>query len=218
MAETAKLAKQCVVRRCPNKVASPRAKFCKSCFIKQARKASKKRKIFNGGKGVVGNKGNKSGTGVVGNKGNKSATGVVDNTGNTTVGKQKVAAGKRSGLRQRASIALIIKKEWLKKIFDHEKTGEIRGSPTSRRGLIHLAQPGALLVGSATISDCTHIARKDFVNFRDKHCIPRLSMVTYSQIWAWHLQSARKYKKPFRYIKPHGAIIWAYPKTAARKG
>ena len=48
--------------------------------------------------------------------------------------------------------------------------------------------------------------------------MPNPDIVKYRRIWAWHLQSAQKYTKPFRYIKRNGAITWAYPKPAVARG
>jgi len=124
----------------------------------------------------------------------------------------KKRAGQRSGLRRSAAIALIIKGQWLEKIFKCEKQWEIRGTATARRGRIHLAQPGGLLVGSALISCCTRIAKEDFLKHQHKHCIHSLSMVPYPKIWAWHLADVKKYETPFRYKKSDGAIIWVHPK------
>ena len=142
--------KKCRASQCPHPAASPRAMFCRLCFVKKAATANRKRKTF---------KGNKGARGVVGNKG---GSGVVGNDGNTTVGKKRVdictSAGKRSGLRRCAPIALVIKEQWLTKIFSRKKEWEIRGQRTKRRGRIHLAQPGGLLVGSASITGCSSIA------------------------------------------------------------
>ena len=99
--------------------------------------------------------GNAKAKGNIGNAGNAKGKGNIGNAGNETRGKIKKRAGQRSGLRRRAAVALIIKEYWLKKIFNHEKQWEIRGAATARRGRIHLAQPGGLLVGSAVISGCT---------------------------------------------------------------
>ena len=57
--------------------------------------------------------GNKSGEGVKGNRGGK---GVKGKRGNGTDGKRKSFAGKRSGVRRSAPIALVIQKQWLDRI------------------------------------------------------------------------------------------------------
>jgi len=58
--------------------------------------------------------------------------------GNCTTGEVKKAfgskGGKRSGLRRKAKVALVIKKPWLDKILSRRKTWEIRGCSTTRRG------------------------------------------------------------------------------------
>jgi len=121
-----------------------------------------------------------------------------------------VKGGKRSGVRRRADIALVVKKPWLKKIFDGTKTWEIRGSKTTRRGTIHLAQSGGRgeLIGSARLVDCVRVPRAELMSHRHRHCIPKLSIVKYREIYAWVLRDARRYGKPFKYSHPGGASVW----------
>jgi len=182
--------------------------LCSICFTKQAARSGAR--SAGNSDGNPGNAGNSKAKGNPGNAGNSK--GNPDNAGNQVRGVSKKRAGKRSGLRRCAPVALVIKERWLSKILSHDKKWEIRGTATARRGRIHLAQPGGLLVGSASISGCTRIRREDFLKHQDKHCVPSLSMVTYPHIWAWHLESVQKYKKPFPYDHNRGAIIWVYPK------
>ena len=150
--------------------------------------------------------GNKGGKGVVGNKGGK---GVVGNRGNTTVGKPKCMSGKRSGVRRGANVALVVRQPWANYILDGAKTWEIRGSKTTRRGWIHLAQSGTgKLVGGARLVDCIRVPHSEFMKHRDLHCVPALSVVKYKAIYAWVFRGARRYKEPFEYSHTTGAIIW----------
>lgn len=169
-----------------------------------------KRKWFKGGGGV---KGNAGGGGVKGNAGNAGARGTKGNAGNA----EPMAAGKRSGQRRASAIALVIKEEWLHLVLAGKKTWEIRGSATARRGRVHLAKPGGLIVGSACVAGCAKIPKQDFAKHIGKHCVPTFSMVPYAEVWAWHLKSVVKYQKPFPYYHAPGAIVWVRPRPVVRK-
>ena len=71
------------------------------------------------------------------------AKGVLGNSGNTMTGRKKKAAGKRCGVRRSAKRALVLKKRWLDLILAGQKTWEIRGSSTGKRGWIHFAESQA---------------------------------------------------------------------------
>ena len=73
--------------------------------------------------------------------------------GNTKKGMSKRKAGKRSGIRRKAKIALVVKKPWIDYLLNGSKTWEVRGSATKRRGWIHLAESGSgKLIGGALSS------------------------------------------------------------------
>ena len=61
---------------------------------------------------------------------------------------------------------LIIKKEHLDKILNGEKTWEIRGSKTHKRGKIGLIQSGSgTIVGECELIDCTdELSKEEFIN------------------------------------------------------
>jgi hypothetical protein len=132
-------------------------------------------------------------------------------SGNKTAGKQKRKAGIRSGKRRSATIALVVKPEWLEKIFAKEKDWEIRGSRTQRRGWIHLAQSraGGKLVGRARLVGCRQLPRESFMSHAARHCVRKLADVPYKNIYAWMLEAAEKYTRPFSYKHAAGAVIWA---------
>ena len=119
-------------------------------------------------------------------------------------------AGNRSGLRRSTKTALVVKKQWLKKILAREKDWEIRGCRTTRRGWIHLAESGAggKLVGRAKVVGCRFIPRSDFLGYVQRHHVTKLSAVPYKTICAWELSCVQKYKKPFDYQHPMGAVTW----------
>ena len=129
--------------------------------------------------------------------------------GNTMKGMSKYKSGKRSGVRRGANVALVVRQPWANYILDGAKTWEIRGSKTTRRGWIHLAQSGTgKLVGGARLVDCIRVPHSEFMKHRDLHCVPALSVVKYKAIYAWVFRGARRYKEPFEYSHTAGASIW----------
>ena len=66
--------------------------------------------------------------------------------------------------------ALIIKKNWLDKIFDEGKTWEMRSRNTKIRGKIGLIESGTgLIVGEAKIVDTLRMKHDELVKQTDKH-------------------------------------------------
>ena len=122
----------------------------------------------------------------------------------------KKRAGKRSGLKRSAKYALVVKKQWLDLIIAGDKDWEIRGSSTARRGWIHFAESkaGGKLVGRARLVDCFSVARSSFETYVRRHRVPSLSMVPYKRIFAWVLQDAERFTRPFAYKHRQGAVIW----------
>ena len=101
----------CSMPGCRKDAASPRAKFCMTCFKTNASLANARRKAFRGGGGVPGNRGNSKG--APGNRVNSGAQGAPGNRGNTTAGRKKKLAGKRSALRRSTKLVLVVKTPWL---------------------------------------------------------------------------------------------------------
>ena len=119
------------------------------------------------------------------------------------------AGGKRSGLRRKTEMALVIKKFWLDKILARKKVWEIRSSSTKRRGWIHLAESkSGNIVGGANLVDCFQIKRSEFCKYRQRHCVQKLKDIKYKNIWAWVVKGAKKYSKPFPYYHTAGAVIF----------
>ena len=215
METNTKASNKCSKPHCRNDAASRRAKLCTDCFRTSASYASSKRKVFGGntttarGKGVLGNKGNTRGKGVLGNKGN-----TTNNKGNMTTGPKKRQAGKqggkRSALRRSAKMLLIVKNPWLDLILSRDKTWEIRDAQTKQRGKVHLALSGAggRIVGQCHITDSVAIDKIMLEMTFSKHRIKDLARITYRRPHAWVLSKARRYKKPFVYSHPQGAIKW----------
>ena len=114
------------------------------------------------------------------------------------------------GARRHASRALVIKKEWLDKILMGATDWEIRGSPTTRRGWIHLVESkaGGKLRGRARLCDCREIPRADFLRCVRHHRVQDLRLVPYKRIFAWVLADVKKYTKPVSYVHKQGCVIW----------
>ena len=122
----------------------------------------------------------------------------------------KKDAGKRSGLRRSAKKALVVKKKWLDLILAGQKTWEIRGSSTSRRGWVHFAesQAGGKLRGRARLVNCFPLANDSFQLYYKMHRVPSLTMVPYKTVYAWVFEDAEEFEKPFEYEHQLGAVIW----------
>ena len=103
-----------------------------------------------------------------------------------------------------------MKKHWLDKILAGEKKWEIRGSSTSRRGWIHLAQSktGGKLVGRARLLGCTEISRSHFLEHIQRHHVTDLADVPYAKIFAWEFADAERFTRPFVYEHRPGAVVW----------
>ena len=201
--------KKCSTPRCVHYAASARSKFCLECFVKRAASANMKRKVYGGngkGKGNPDNRGN--GKGNPDNRGNSK--GNPGNRGNETIGRTKKAAGKRSALRRCTKMVLVMKAPWLDLILSGKKTWEIRGTQTTQRGTIHLALSGAggQIAGQCRIAKSYTIDRKTLSKHFTKHRIEDLSIVTYRNPHVWEISHARRYKQPFVYDHPQGAVNW----------
>ena len=123
--------------------------------------------------------------------------------------KDKIEAGRRSGLRRKAQMALVIKNHWLDKILTGRKVWEIRGTSTKRRGWIHFAQSkSGQLRGGAELVDCFQVERGEFPKHRCKHGLTSLKGIKYTKLWAWVLSDAQEYAAPFDYSHTAGAVIF----------
>ncbi len=205
----------CATPRCVRDVPSPRSRWCRPCFCARARKAGSK-----GGAAVTGKAKRDAGRLSSGNrtvgkaKQDAGRTGGHLSSGNCTTGEVKKVfgskGGKRSGLRRKAKVALVIKKPWLDKILSRQKTWEIRGCSTTRRGWVHLAQSraGGKLVGCARLVGCRLVPRESFASHVAHHCVRNLTDVPHKKIYAWVLQDAARYSRPFSYKHAAGAVIW----------
>ena len=104
--------------------------------------------------------------------------------------------------------ALIIKKEWLDKIFNEGKIWEMRTTRTKIRGKVGLIESGSgLIVGEANIIGCSLNPIKPDLSFFDFHKVKDIEL---SKKWkyAWVLDNPIKYNNPIPYKHPKGAVIW----------
>ena len=188
-------------KKCGRKAISQRAKFCGPCF-----KAGAARSGARSGGNRTGNPGN---SGNIKKGISKKKAGALSG-GNAKKGNSKKKAGARSGVKRSSKVALVVKKRWLNKILDGEKDWEIRSSNTSRRGWIHLAESKACgkLMGRARLVDCFELSKSQFGKSRCHHCVRYLSEVPYKRMFAWVLNDAERFEKPFMYEHAQGAVIW----------
>ena len=188
-------------KKCGRKAISQRAKFCGPCFKAGAARSGAR----SGGNTKKGISKKKAGACSGGNR-----TGNPGNSGNIKKGISKKKAGARSGVKRSSKVALVVKKRWLNKILDGEKDWEIRSSNTSRRGWIHLVESKACgkLMGRARLVDCFELSKSQFGKSRCHHCVRYLSEVPYKRMFAWVLNDAERFEKPFMYEHAQGAVIW----------
>lgn len=105
--------------------------------------------------------------------------------------------------------ALIIKKEWLNRIFDDGKVWEMRSTKTNIRERIGLIEVGSgLIIGEVDLIGCgkrlTEQSAADNFKF---HQVSDLSKLKY-WCYPWILKDAIRYEKAIPYNHPSGAIIW----------
>ena len=171
-------------RRCGRQAKGPYARYCAPCFRANAAR-----------------KGSLSSGNSVGNPGN---------AGNVQTGSVKKRAGERSGVRRSAKSVLVVKKRWLDKILAGQKTWEIRQGPTAKRGWIHFAQSGSTgkLMGRGKLVDVRRLSRRSFEQNVSHHCVDSWDDVTYKTPYAWVLEDAERFERPFDYNHKRGAVIF----------
>ena len=127
--------------------------------------------------------------------------------------KRKAGArgGQRSGMRRAARVALVVKRPWIDYLLEGTKTWEIRGTKTTKRGGIHLAESGTgTLVGGASLVTFIFVTRDSFKKNRYVHRVPSVSYVKYPNMYAWIFENPRRYETPFDYHHTPGAVIFVH--------
>ncbi len=104
---------------------------------------------------------------------------------------------------------LIIKKEFLDMILSGQKTWEIRGSATSRRGPIALIQSqSGLVVGTCEVVGVEGPLTLATLKANHRKTGFRPTSLYYRKTYAWVLRNARRLPQPIPYRHPAGAVIW----------
>jgi hypothetical protein len=103
---------------------------------------------------------------------------------------------------------LIIKKEWLDKIFNNGKHWEMRSTRTNIRGIIKLIESGSgEIVGECMLAGCHEVTEDIAPHTFESHQVEDLSLLKKWR-WAWRICNVKKYEKPVPYKHPQGAVIW----------
>ena len=106
------------------------------------------------------------------------------------------------------SKALIIKKEWLDRIFDNGKIWEMRSTNTKIRGKIQLIESkSGTIVGECEITGSHKLSEQEKISEIKKHQVEDNSLLE-KWCFAWHLENAIRYDEPIPYVHPKGAVIW----------
>ena len=109
---------------------------------------------------------------------------------------------------------LVIRSPWIDMILSGDKTWEIRGSRTARRGRIALIQSGTkTVVGVCDLIDVEGpLSMSKLLANQPKHRIPaarlRRDGMPYKRTFAWVLAHAARLPEPVAYEHPTGAVIW----------
>jgi hypothetical protein len=103
---------------------------------------------------------------------------------------------------------LIIRKEWIDKIFNSGKHWEMRSTHTNQRGTIKLIEAGSgMIVGECMITGSHKVSLSLAKQSYEAHQVDDLSLLE-KWCYAWRLSSVKKYDKPIPYNHPRGAVIW----------
>jgi len=111
-------------------------------------------------------------------------------------------------MKQKIERALIVKNEWLDKIFNEGKVWEMRSFKTKITGRIGLIESGTgLIVGETTIIGCfpNPIPKKEsLIRYHKVEDLKLLDRWKY----AWQLKDSKRYDNPIPYNHPQGAVVW----------
>jgi hypothetical protein len=106
--------------------------------------------------------------------------------------------------------ALIIKKEWLDKIFDGGKVWEMRSTKTNICEKIGLIEQGTgLIVGECWLTGSRPAIETIEAAFLTKHLhgVEDLSLLERWK-YPWGIDEAKRFEQPIPYRHPKGAVIW----------
>ena len=186
--------------------------LCRACGKAAKHKGAKQHGANSSGNTTIGNTKRNAGAKSSGNTtiGKTRRNAGAKSSGNTTTGKTKQKAGVRSGLKRSTKSVLVVKDPWLDKILNGQKTWEVRGTNTTKRGVVHLALSGAhgRIVGRCHITDSFPVKKRALQKHFTKHRIKDLSVVAYRNPHAWVLSKSLRYSKPFVYTHKQVTIVW----------
>lgn len=125
---------------------------------------------------------------------------------------------------------LIVKPKWAELILSGQKIWEIRGSNTSKRGIIGIAESGTGKVfGEVELINSRRMTHGDYVSGKHRHCLEyfrtsvpdtvQMEIIAsyidwenlrniYQTPYIWELRNAKRYDEPKPYNHPKGAVIW----------
>ncbi|OLQ05533.1 60S ribosomal protein L15 [Symbiodinium microadriaticum] len=119
---------------------------------------------------------------------------------------------------------LIVQKRWADLILSGQKTWEIRGEITKKRGRVAIFEKGSNSVaGEVEIVDCFLVGHWDEKSWsppednsrylwlaenQERHRMEGTRTVTYKNAYAWVLQAARRYEPAIPFKRPAGCVKW----------
>jgi len=109
---------------------------------------------------------------------------------------------------------LVIRPPWINMILAGDKTWEIRGSRTAKRGRIALIKSGTkTIVGACDLVDVIGpLSLPDLLANQARHRIPadrlRREGTPYRNTFAWVVAQPEAFPAPVPYDHPNGAVIW----------
>ena len=106
---------------------------------------------------------------------------------------------------------LIIKEPYIDWILSGEKTIELRGFNTNKRGRIALIKSGSgLVVGTVEVTNTFEISnRRQYEQLRLKHCVgAEMKDIKYKSLWAWELKNPKALENPVKYPYKKGQQVW----------
>ena len=109
---------------------------------------------------------------------------------------------------------LVIRDPWISLIMSGQKTWEIRGSATRKRGLIALIKGGSKHILGVCEILAVHgpLTFDEYSQTQNKHLTPPIELsskgLPYPKTYAWELGNVIPFKSPVQYTHPKGAITW----------
>lgn len=104
---------------------------------------------------------------------------------------------------------LLIRAPWIDLIFQGEKTWEIRGTNTKKRGTIALIKSGTgTILGTVELVAAKKLSIEEYQNSKKFHGVADCSVLPYKNTYAWVFENPVLFEEPKPYSHPMGAVIW----------